>query len=368
MIMGHILTRDALMFVDFLNRYRAKSTRSMYGSAWIKFLSLVYGARLKGASPALLDPWVAKYVNDLRNGRRDLAADLRALEAACRSRRTCLGYRSAIRTLLAEAGIALPPGDARRLPRARGSHRPPAAVDSLTPGKLLRLMEHLDTRGRAIVYTLVSSGAHLGEVLSIRLGDLDLDARPARFLIRTGKTEAPTVAFISREAVGAIRVYLIVRDRFLASARARGGTAGEDLLFPIGPRAFEQVWDLALSKAGLERVDRVTGRRTLTLRSARRFFADRMGTVLPATVVRELMGSIRTPRGETAGQVEKDLERAYLAGEPVMTLHRTHRKESLSRKVAELERTVRFLRERVEERDRKSAPLDSGTVEIGEDG
>ena len=290
-------------------------------------------------------------MNDLRNGRRDLAADLRALDAACRSRRTCIGYQSAIRTLLAEAGIAIQPGKSGQMWRARGSHQPPAPSDSLTPGKLLRLLEHLDTRGRAIVFTLVSSGARLGEVLSIRLGDLDLDARPARFLIRERKTGIPRVAFISREAVGAIRVYLIVRDRFVISARSRGGKASADLLFPIGVRAFEQVWDRALSKARLERFDRVTGRRTLSPRAVRRFFAARMRTVLPAPVVREILGA-----GGAGHHSEEDLGRAYLGAEGAITLHRSHRKESLARKVAELERMVEILRDRMDERNRRPAP------------
>jgi integrase len=337
------------MFVDFLSRYRAKTTRGMYVSAWVKFLSLAYNARLKGASPDLLDPWVAKYVNDLRNGRRDLASDLRAMEGTLRSPKTFLGYRSAIRTLLAEAGIALPPVGERQVRLVRRQPRPVTARDPLTPATILKLMEHLDTRGRAILYVLVSSGARLGEALSVRLDDLDLDSRPARFRIRDPGTGVSRVAFISREAVGAIRVYLIVRDRFVASARARGGTAPPDLLFPVGKRAFEQVFSLALSKARLSRSDRHTGRRTLTTRATRRFFAERMGTVLPAPVVRELMGGAGHLPEVFRGYTEEELEKAYLEGERAVTLHRSHRQESLARKIADLEKIVGILREQVGE-------------------
>ena len=105
----------------------------MYLSAWVKFLSLLYGARLKGASPETLDPWVAKYVNDLRNGRRDLAADLRALGENCRTRKTGLGYQSAIRTLLAGADLSLTPSGHALLRRAR-SPRPLTRGEPLTPG------------------------------------------------------------------------------------------------------------------------------------------------------------------------------------------------------------------------------------------
>ncbi|MDD1669198.1 MAG: hypothetical protein LUO97_05295, partial [Methanomicrobiales archaeon] len=132
------------MLRDFLNQYRAKTTRSMYMSAWVKFLSLLYGARLKGASPEILEPWVAKYVNDLRNGRRDLAADLQALGESCRTRKTCLGYQSAIRTLLAGEDLSLSPGEQRRLSRGRSPH-PLTRAERLTPGAVLKIMEHLDT-------------------------------------------------------------------------------------------------------------------------------------------------------------------------------------------------------------------------------
>src|SRR5512136_2333403 len=94
---------------NFLDQYRAKSTRAMYRSAWVKFLSLLYGARLKGASPGVLDPWVAKYLNDLRNGRRDLAEDLESLGESCGSRKTALGYQSAVLLLLAREGLVPPP-------------------------------------------------------------------------------------------------------------------------------------------------------------------------------------------------------------------------------------------------------------------
>ena len=348
MLNGHIFTRGSLMLVDFLSRYRAKSTRSFYVSAWVKFLSLAYGARLGGTSAALLEPWAARYANDLRNGRRDLAADLQALSGACRSGRTATAYQGAIRSTLADAGIALHPAGAGRLRRSLGRHRPPAAREPLTPGKVLRILEHLDTRGRAILYILLSSGVGLGDALSIRMGDLDLDSRPARFLIGGAGRGPQRTAFISREAAGAIRVYLIVRERFLASARSRGGTAPADLLFPLGARTFEQVWNRALSKAGLEKIDGATGRRTLTPRATRRFFAERMGTVLPLPVIRELMGDPglrRRPSGPEAGT---RLEEAYLDGEDAITLQRAHRKETLARKVAELERLVGVLREQVE--------------------
>jgi integrase len=261
------------MFVDFLSRYRAKSTRSMYVSAWVKFLSLVYNARLAGASPEILAPWVAKYVNDL--------------------------------TFLAGTNLPPRPGERGMSSRRQGVPHPPPVEEPLTAGMLLRLLEHLDTRGRAILYVLASSGAGPGDVLSLRIDDLDLEARPARIRIRDREGAVSRVAFISREAVGAIRVYLIVRDRFLASARSRGGRGAGDLLFPLGPRAFGNIWDLALEKAGLGR----------------------------------------------AGP------RAYLEGEQVVTLHRTRGKERMARRVAELERLVRLLGAEARERDRELARI-----------
>jgi integrase len=337
------------MLVDFLEQYRAKSTRSLYVSAWVKFLSLVYGARLKGSSPGMLEPWVAKYVNDLRNGRRNLARDLQALGGACRTRSTSLGYQSAIRTLLADSDIALPPAGVKRLRRRPGLQRHERSGKALTPGRILRLMEHLDTRGRAILFILVSSGARLGEVLSIHLDDLDLDSRPARFRIRNAERGMSRVAFISREAVGAIRVYLIVRDRFLASARSRGGTAAAYLLFPLGTRAFEQIWALALSKAGLEEFDRVTGRSSLPPRAARRFFAERMRTAVPEPLVAGLMGSTGRSPATTRSYAEAELARAYLDGEQAVTLHHSHRKDTMAARIAELERLVGELREKIGE-------------------
>jgi integrase len=317
----------------------------MYLSAWVKFLSLLYGARLKGTSPEILDPWVAKYVNDLRNGRRDLAADLQALGENCRTSKTCLGYQSAIRTLLAGQDIRLSPTGERHL-RRTSRPRPLTRGEPLTPGGILKILEHLDTRGRAILYTLISSGARLGEVLSIDLGDIDLDSRPARFRIRDRKSGGSRVAFISREAEGAIRVYLIVRDRFVSSARSRGGTGDPGLLFPLGTRSFEQIWALALSKARLERFDPVTDRRTITPRATRQFFMNRMGTVLPEMVVDELTGLAGHLPESYRRYPEEELAEAYLRAERTVTLHKSQPKERVERRIAELERLVGLLQEK----------------------
>ena len=333
----------------------------MYLSAWVKFLSLLYGARLKGASPEILDPWVAKYVNDLRNGRRDLAADLQALGGSCRTHRTCLGYQSAIRTLLAEQDISLSPKGERQLRHARQPH-PLTRGEALTPGGVLKILEHLDTRGRAILYTLISSGARLGEVLSIDLRDLDLDSRPARFRIRNTWSGDSRVAFISREAEGATRVYLIVRDRFLASARSKGGTGDPGLLFPLGTRSFEQIWALAVSKARLERFDPVTNRRTITPRATRQFFAARMETILPRTVVSEMMGQTGHLPESYRRYTEEELAEAYLKAERVATLHRSHPKERAGRKIAELERLVGLLHAKIGERDEELARIREGLL------
>ena len=365
------------MFVDFVNRYRAKSTRALYVSAWVKFLSLVYSARLAGASPEILEPWVAKYANDLRNGRRDLASDLRILEEQVRSPKTCQTYRSAIRTLLSAAGegsseggsegpglnrrrsdLSPPAGDERRPGQARSEPPSQAAGGTLGAGKILRLLEHLDTRGRAILYVLVASGARPGEVFSLRAGDLDLGSRPARFRVRDSSGVVSRIAFLSREAVGAIRVYLIVRDRFVASARSRGGTRPADLLFPLSPRAFGEIWALALEKAGLAGTDPATGRRTITPRAARRFFAEEMGRVLPPPVVAELMGrqGRRLPGGGRR-YTEGELAGAFLEGERAVTLHRSHGRERTARQIARLEKSIRLLREQAEERDQELARI-----------
>jgi hypothetical protein len=163
------------------------------------------------------------------------------------------------------------------------------------------------------------------------------------------------VAFISREAAGAIRVYLIVRDRYVASARSRGGTGDPLLLFPLGPRSFEQIWRLALSKARLERFDPVTNRRTLTPRAARRFFSERMRTVLPEPAVGMMAGNGRP--GSPPRYTEEELAGVYLKGEPAVTLHRSRRKESVAEKIAGLESLVGALSDRIGEREEELARI-----------
>jgi len=280
------------------------------------------------------------------------------LEGRMRSPKTYQAYQSAICTLLATVGLSPLPKEEEQLPKPGRTPPSPSKQESLSAGMLLHLLEHLDTRGRAILFVLASSGARQCEVLSLRLQDLDLESHPAKFLIRDVSGAVARVAFISREAVGAIRVYLIVRDRYLASARSRGGTGSPDLLFPLGTRAFEEIWALALEKAGLARTDQATGRRTITPRAARRFFAEQMGMVLPGPMVAELMGraDIRL-HGRGRLYSDEDLGRAYREGERSVTLHRGHGKEMTARRIAGLERSVRLLMQEAMERDRELARI-----------
>ena len=80
-----------------------------------------------------------------------------------------------------------------------------------------------------------------------------------------------------------------------------------------------------------------------------------MKTALPEPVVAEMMGSGRHLPEPYRRYTEEELAGAYLRGEQAVTLHRSQMKESVTKKIADLERQVGILHEKWE-RGRRTSP------------
>lgn len=107
-------------------------------------------------------------------------------------------------------------GEIERSPMAK--MRPPAVgeqpVDVLTEDELRRLFvarkgnTYNDRRDTALLRVLISTGARVGELAGLRLGDLDLDAREA---FVTGKGSRGRVLPLSPKTIKALDRYLRLR-------------------------------------------------------------------------------------------------------------------------------------------------------------
>jgi len=347
--------KEFMTVASFLGAIPLQGTRRTYWYRLKKFL-LTVNPGFEGTTPADFEPLAAEYLDQVRTGKRSLVEDLQVAWAGYNAPNTAAGARSSVLEFLRFHDVF---PDARVLYHLRKRRRPGGTITIDRPlgvEDAQRILAHLDVRGRAIVYVMLSSGARIGEVLALGLGsdrvdgDLDLDRSPARITIRETKTGHPRISFISQEAVETVQDYLKVRDRYLATARARRGVAPERFLFPVSYRTFQGVWVRAVGKAGLARHDPRTQRLTLPPHSCRKFFMSRMkGAGVPGEIVEVLAGHTLPLGGAYARYSEKELAEAYLAGEPAITITRAAGAEKLEKRVRRQERQIEALTREIRE-------------------
>lgn len=318
---------------DFLSIYPKSGTRRVYRSALRAFLDFVYGRQREdrmrsvpaGEVAGLYEDLAARYLAD----DRDRAADLIRFAGTSTDAPTTTQTRAAaVLEFLGHHGIDLSDRDRRRI---RGKLPRGGAVTrrgDVTHEMLRRIAGHLDEHTRALVLVLASSGMRIGEAVTVRLADLDIDASPVAIDIRPehSKNRVGRVTFISAEAASEVRTWLAVRDSYHRAAvgRASGCIAAKDpgdpRLFPFSITTAEDAWARALAKADLAERDERTRRLIRPLHSLRAFFASQLGLSCPQQVVEELLGHEGYLTDAYRRYSRQQLAEAYLAAEHHVTV------------------------------------------------
>jgi integrase/recombinase XerC len=153
-------------------------------------------------------------------GVRAFAAALHAGGIAPRSiQRRLSAVRSFYAYLQREGHTAANPAVEVRAPKAR--KRLPATLDADQMGRLLsfRSEDSLSCRDKAIMELFYSSGLRLSELIGLEIGALDLADRTVRVLGKGSKTR---IVPVGRQAVEALRLWLVERGAILARRRVVG--------------------------------------------------------------------------------------------------------------------------------------------------
>jgi len=293
---------------SFVNLYTAINTKAAYRSAMHLFIDCIYGdqraaRRATSEEQARYDTLAEQYISDKE---RDHLTDLMAFSTAVGKRppHTAKTYMGAVKEFMANNNIEF---SSRELKRVRsklpkGSTR--TIESDMTHETLKSILQHMDIKGRALMLVLASSGMRIGELLQIRISDVNLTSEPGEISIRGEftKTGEQRVTFISREAIHAVNEWLKVRDSYIESAKNRnaGLIAGgyskarqdtEDRrLFPMTPENVGKMWGTALTNAGLLTIDEGTGRKQLHVHMLRKFFRSQLAMSCPVDIVECLMG------------------------------------------------------------------------------
>jgi integrase len=297
----------------FLDMYPNKSTAGVYRAGIYDFFDCIYGKvragrQVMAGEREQYEELAERYFSE----GRDYFEDILTFAAAMHNKPP-IGVKAKIagvKEFLSYNDIEFTDRQRKQLSTKlpRGNHARTAEKD-VDVELLRKLLSHMDLKGRAVVLTLASSGMRIGEVVRVKLSDVDLSPRPAEIVVRGeyAKTGDTRTVFISSEAKEALTEWLKVRDKYLIAAQNRNkglvakGPAKEkaredDRLFPFSDRNVREMWDNALKKMGLWNKDNSTGRSQIRVHGLRKFFRSQLALSCPLDIVEALMGRAISPR------------------------------------------------------------------------
>ena len=255
------------------------------------FLRAVYCTQVAAYE---IDKFADRYIQENRNAEEDVENFFVSIKS--RPPKSVQYLLAAVKTFLIENSIELPVLFWRHLNRRKKGNRALTLDRIPSNQELKQILQHLPINGKTLMLVLLSSGARLGETLSLKIKDLDLNKDPARIYLRGDYTKSGNsrIAFISCEAKEALIEWFKVRDKCLDLAVRRSSfhtkNPNDDRIFPYEGILVNMQLTTALKKAGFLEKDGSTNRATIHPHVLRKFFRTRMGAVIPVDVTEALMG------------------------------------------------------------------------------
>ncbi|MEM5831305.1 MAG: tyrosine-type recombinase/integrase [candidate division WOR-3 bacterium] len=282
------------MFEEWINSYSKINTKKSFKIGISAFFKFIYGKiDLEEASK--------KYIEEVKKGRdyfKDLINFCNFLNN--KTPKTAYTYLASIKSFLNYfLNIELTKKQNRilrsRLPKG---NRARTIEGDLTREKLKKILEHCNLKAKALFLFLLSSGIRIGELLKLKLNDIDLNQDPPIVYVRGEYTKSgdPYYTFISKEAKESLIEWLKLREDYIKTSlnRSKGfektKNLEDDRIFPFSFSLCVKMWNRALKKAGLEEKDSFTKRRTLHIHMLRKFFISQGKLVIPETIVEALAG------------------------------------------------------------------------------
>ena len=270
--------------LEFLDLYSSKNTVFAYRSAIKKFLIHVYGADF---STSELETYAAKYIDEHRSA-ETMRKDIEHFFVSIKSSppKTIMTTLPPINKFLYKNGALADQYFWRDLYDKVKSKEALTRVEIPTKDELRNILMHLDMRGKTMTLILSSSGLRIGELMSLKLTDLDLKSDPVKVFISGAHTKSgrSRITFISSEAKLLLEQYLKERDELYRHAQKHTKQLpvevidpNDDRLFPFSNSLFAKAWYGALNKSGLDMKDNVTEMTIFHIHVLRKFFRTNFG-------------------------------------------------------------------------------------------
>jgi len=161
-----------------------------------------------------------------------------------------------------------------------------------TVEEMKAILYSTNIRGKAVISMLASSGMRIGELLSLRVKDVDFTSHPTTIRLRpeVTKDRQGRTCFISDESTKFLRQYLGERiknqDSFIFLVRDENVKEENK---PISYWNIDTIFTIAIKKAGIYEKDD-HGRNRIHLHVLRKFFFTQMIAVLGREITEAIMG------------------------------------------------------------------------------
>jgi len=274
---------------QFLSNFNSPSTIKAYRSHLKKFFGTIKA-----------DP--SKYFK----GKRDYEKDILTFWNIIKDKppMTRNSAISVVKNYLEENDVKLPKNMIKKLKkRAKGDK--PLTLDQVpTPKELRKILQHGETKARALFLMASSSGMRISEILQLQPGDIELNKSPVQINIpgEYTKTGNSRITFISDEAKRSLEAWLRERDAWLKSAVDRLNDRtdknqqiywkdpNDTRIFPFTYPVASAMWNRVLRKAGMEKIYLKTNRRTMHIHCLRKFFRVYIAPKATSDIAELLMG------------------------------------------------------------------------------
>lgn len=293
---------------DYCRLTANEATYYQYRLALCLFLESVYGLTPAGRTRTdgeiqTLDLLSLQYLTEERDHVRDILRFPKVLVTY--SPVSQKSYFTTVVAWLSDNDIEVKKGVLKKIKRQLPAGKPITQDVSISSEDIRAWHEHLPQLGRAMLLVQVSSGIRIGELLAIRLEDIDLTCSPAEVQVKShvqqysGKPFKPKngedrTTFISTEATFAVKEWLKQRDAWLDTACSRTFSMtknrDDNRVFPVGVVTAGSIYARGLEKAGLYQVDERSGRSRISSHSLRKFFMSQLKTAMPSEMVELLAG------------------------------------------------------------------------------
>jgi integrase len=295
-------TKTTGKIAAFVAKYSNAGTGAGYKGAIEGFLRCIFGLPKLDESGKRIardyEPLLDQYLADKK---RDKVSDITAYSECLV--RDCVSKQSARQQLtyavkfLRAHGVNILKDDIQDLKReCKGGA---ATIDKVMDHNVIcKALKGSDIRSRALILTLASSGLRIGECLSLKMSDIDLNMSPAMINVRAenSKNGLARFTFITTEARDAIFDYLKVREEYIergnkhAEVLGNAPRGGSDFLFPVTDSSVNKMWETMLKNAGLYTRDEKSGRNQYRIHSLRKFFISQLSMAGARTLAEHLAG------------------------------------------------------------------------------